>query len=270
MATTASAYLSTYPNNEMSPTDFSLLMDAISLNAKGKLSGVAVTNKNVYVSGNGTLAVAAGWCAVRGRIVRINAGDVDVPLAGSGTQTKYLVLVLNLASESNNAELQVLNSVPSDSAGFNASNGLAYLRLASMTVGTSTINSVSSDGILNLASIIASKTSLVTATSVLPVIKGTFSSQTKSQDNVTININTTSPEYTINIARSGYTAIGIGGFFLANASSSGQGAGSCYFARCYLTKGVGSTTVSYIIRNLNTTKKAKVKVSVIVTYVKNS
>lgn len=270
MATTASAYLSTYPNNEMSPTDFSLLMDAISLNAKGKLSGVAVTNKNVYASGNGTLAVAAGWCVVRGRIVRINAGDVDVSLAGSGTLTKYLVLVLNLASESNNAEFQVLTSVPSDSAGFNASNGLAYLRLASMTVGTSTINSVSSDGVLNLASIIASKTSLITATSALPVIKGAFSSQTKSQDNVTIDINKTSSKNTINITRSGYTAVGICGFYIQNASSSGQNGSSCYFTQCYLTSGVGSTTASYVVRNTHTTKKAKIKVSVIVTYVKNS
>lgn len=270
MANTATAYVSTYPNHEMSPTDFALLMESISLETKGKIAGVSVTNKNIYSGGIGLVSVAAGWCLVRGRIIRIDAGDVEVSLAGSGTQTKYLVLAVNLSSDENTAVFSVETSVPSDSSSFNVSNGVAYLQLASMVVGTSTIQSVTSNAVLNFASLITSKTGLLTSATVKPIIKGQFLAANVSKDNITINGPGTSGNITIDCTKSGYTAIGLAGTSITNASSSGTLASWCHFTKAELSGGAGSKSVAVNITNLHSSKKAKVRAWVKVLYVKDS
>lgn len=269
MATTASAYLSTYPNHETSPTDFCLLIEGLSLNASGKLSGVQVTNKNVYSSGVGVVAVSAGWCVVRGRIIRIEAGDVDVSLASSGTQTKYVYLVVDLSSEENNSYLEVGTSVPSDSSDFNVSNGRAYLKLASMSVTSSAISSVSSVGVLSMSSLITEKTGLLTKKSVVPEIKASFTTATVNKDNVSIKAGKDASG-DIDISKSNLTPIGLSGFFLQAASKNGANVDSVRWTSCYIRTVKSKPYLHYLVHNDHASKAAVVKICASILYAKNT
>lgn len=71
---------------------------------------------------------------------------------------------------------------------------------------------------------------------------------------------------TINVARSGYTAIGVVGAQISNASSSGVNCSWTHLESCWLS---ATTTVTARVNSMAKSNGAKVKVTVQVLYKKN-
>ena len=87
---------------------------------------------------------------------------------------------------------------------------------------------------------------------------------TAVDDNITISANGASNR-TFNCAKTGYTALGVVGFAVANASSSGSNASYAVVRGCFLAS---ATTVTIYIRN-DYNAEAKVKSTAYVLYRKD-
>ena len=85
------------------------------------------------------------------------------------------------------------------------------------------------------------------------------------EDNISIDASGAANK-TFSCAKTGYTAIGVVGFSVANASSSGSNASYAVVRGCFLAS---ATTVTIYIRN-DFNAAAKVKATVYVLYRKNS
>lgn len=86
-----------------------------------------------------------------------------------------------------------------------------------------------------------------------------------SVDNITLAENAYVNQ-NITIEKTGYTPIGIVGFRVTNASSSGSNATFCYVGACFL---INETTARVMTKNANGNNSAKVKIVVWVMYRKN-
>lgn len=135
----ASVQLRVYPAAQMSAQDFALLLEKTTSKTTGVLHGCTVTT-----SATNSVNVTNGWAIIRGRIVRVNAGTVPVTnWPASGTVTRYLVIKVDLANSGAPVTISTnLTSVPSDYDNFNVVNGIAYLTLASITVGVNGVTGV--------------------------------------------------------------------------------------------------------------------------------
>lgn len=136
--------LTVYPRAEMSALDFSMLIQHLMPDYYGILTGCSVSGNSDGL----TIHITEGWCMVAGRLVHIPEGNInDVPLAASGTQTKYIILTVNLANASSPANIEILDTNPSNGnitpAQFNLDNGTAYLYLGHFTASSTSISSVS-------------------------------------------------------------------------------------------------------------------------------
>lgn len=126
-----------YTGAEMTAQDFAILMEKVAPTTSGVLYGCTVSIKN-----SSTLHITTGWCLLKGRVVRIEEGDLTATLPGSGTITRYLVLTVDLANSSAPATVTLEASVGTDTTNFNIQSGQAYLSLGKITMGTSGISSV--------------------------------------------------------------------------------------------------------------------------------
>lgn len=127
-----------YPGAEMTAQDFAVLIEQLTTQDNGVLVGCVVSLKT-----GTTLHVTPGWAVLHGRIVRIEGGDISVPLSTTSNLTKYLVLKVDLENTGVPSTVDIYDSVGIDSADFNTNDrGSAYLELAHFTVGTTAVSGV--------------------------------------------------------------------------------------------------------------------------------
>lgn len=131
------AKIKVYTGTEMTAQDFAMLIEKVTPTKSGILYGCGVTKKN-----STNLHISSGWCIVRGRIVRIDEGDIPVQLPGSGSITRYLVLTVDLANGANPATVTVEASVGTDTTNFNVLSGQAYLSLAKLNISSGAIETI--------------------------------------------------------------------------------------------------------------------------------
>lgn len=132
-----SAELKVYPAAEITAQDFAIMMEHITPDISGVLYGCGVT-----IQDSNTIHVNAGWALVRGRLVKINEGTLDVTLPSSGSGTRYVILTVNLDNNTSPTSVSIMDSVPSDTTNFNVVSGSAYLELASFTVSSTRASSM--------------------------------------------------------------------------------------------------------------------------------
>ena len=136
-----------YPGKRTESKEFALLMEKITTQASGILYGCAVSLQNGV-----TIDVTAGWCVIRGRLIRVDAGSMTVELPQSGTVTYNLVLKIELSNTANPTTTYFTTETPSDSSDFNMSDGNAYLILGTVTASTTEIIEVTSSTLMPDAS----------------------------------------------------------------------------------------------------------------------
>lgn len=228
------AYVTTFQGNSMTPTDFSLALENISLAAKGKLSGVAV-----HLS-SGNVVVDDGWCVVKGRIIRVSHGELE-NIQGSGTQTKYVYLSVDL-STNDPATISVGDSVPTDGDNFNSAGTRAYLQLASLVVDSTGVVSCTNIGQLDMKAHMVQSADLVTTTTAVNVVKNALTVETVMLGTVTVpaGSNKTAEKA---VTKSGYKPLGVVGYTIVKSSSAGgTGAGVSSMNRIYLTDSTQKVT----------------------------
>lgn len=131
--------LTTYPGAYLSEKDFAILIDSLSYPQSGIIFGCGVT-----VSGT-TVTIGDGWISIRGRVIQVTNGTIDVPLVTSGTATSYIVAKLAIyGSDASDGKVSffLADSVAYDTGNFNYSGGNAYLRLATLTITPTGITAV--------------------------------------------------------------------------------------------------------------------------------
>ena len=98
-------------------------------------------------------------------------------------------------------------------------------------------------------------------------VKSTYLvTENKSKDNVTISANS-STDIDVTVTKTGYTAIGIVGITVVNASSGGIRADYCHENRQYLS-GTPTSTARVSLRNHYPNGSSKVKVTFVILYAK--
>lgn len=98
-------------------------------------------------------------------------------------------------------------------------------------------------------------------------VKSTYLvTENKSKDNVTISANS-SKDIDVTVTKTGYTAIGIVGITVVNASSDGIRADYCHESREYLF-GTPVSTARVTLRNHYPNGSSKVKVTFVILYTK--
>ena len=100
-------------------------------------------------------------------------------------------------------------------------------------------------------------------------LKDTYITENKALDNISVSKTTSDGQgyttKTLSVSKSGYTAIGITGHNIANASTNGVGSSYCRLVRVYLSN---STTATMFISN-DGGDAAVIKVTIAVLYKKN-
>ena len=132
-----------YPGQELTPQDFAIMMERISVIRSGILSGCTITFSETEEN---TLNVAEGYVFVRGRLVKVNAGTLDTSSLSSSVTTWYVYARLHL-SEVEGGDLctvYVTDTAASDATSeFNENDsGIAYATLATITVSGKQIKQV--------------------------------------------------------------------------------------------------------------------------------
>ena len=125
-----------FQDASMSDQDFAILAETLTPSYSGILYGCDPTISNAT-----TLHVAQGWVMVRGRLITITEGDMTVSLPTSATETKYLLLTVDLANAATPVTLTLADSIPTDSSNFNETTGIAYLSIATVVIGSGGISS---------------------------------------------------------------------------------------------------------------------------------
>ena len=121
--------LLTYPGHTLTPQDFSIMLERATVIKTGILHGAAVTK-----SSSNVVNVTEGWVAVRGRLVKVEAGTLEFVLPASGSVDYYALVKVNLENTDAPAVVYISNGMPADeSADFNYSDGIAYCPLAKIT-----------------------------------------------------------------------------------------------------------------------------------------
>lgn len=128
-----------YPGTMLKSQDFAILAEKITPTVSGVLYGCTPTIKSSSV-----VHLSAGWVILRGRIIRVEDGDISAILPTSGTSTKYLVVKVDLSNSDSPCTITLEDSVGSDSSNFNVVNGTAYLSLGRLTISSSAVAAIDS------------------------------------------------------------------------------------------------------------------------------
>lgn len=129
--------LTVFTGSEITAQDFAVLIEQITPTKTGIIYGCTSTIKN-----STTIHMSAGWAIVRGRLIRVDDGDISVPLLSSGSATRYLVFKVDLANNDTPVVYSIVDTVPSDSSDFNPRLGVAYMQLASFTVSNRAVTNL--------------------------------------------------------------------------------------------------------------------------------
>ena len=122
--------LLTFPGQNFTPQDFSVMLDRVSIIKTGIIRGCRVA---IAEGTTNTLNVSEGWVAVRGRLVKIQNGAVSFQLPATGSATYYLLVKIDLANTALPASVYITDTLPDDETDdFNVSNGVAYCTLATV------------------------------------------------------------------------------------------------------------------------------------------
>lgn len=131
-----------YPGQELTPQDFAIMMERISVIRSGIISGCEVSFDENEPS---ILNVKEGYVFIRGRLVRINIGTLDTSTLSTTAESWFVYARLHLDNAQPEIEdlctVFVTDSVPTDATeSFNESNtGIAYATLATIKVSDKTI-----------------------------------------------------------------------------------------------------------------------------------
>lgn len=132
--------LVTYNAKTVTPQDDALVYDA-ALKKSGIIYGAAVTIKNAT-----QLHITSGHGVIAGRKFTIEAQDISVTLAGSGTLKGRLYVHLELSNSSTPIKFmtQVAASLsdPVQNADVNITDGIYEFNLCTFTVGTTAISAL--------------------------------------------------------------------------------------------------------------------------------
>lgn len=135
-----SIQLVTYNNKTVTPQDDALVYNS-ALRKSGMMYGADITIKTAT-----SLHIASGHGVVAGRKFTIDAMDVNVSLAGSGTLKGRLYVHLDLSNTSNPIQIlsQVASSLtdPIQQVDANITNGIYEFNLCEFTVSTSSISNL--------------------------------------------------------------------------------------------------------------------------------
>ena len=132
--------LVTYNAKTVTPQDDALVYDA-ALKKSGIIYGAEVTIKSAT-----QLHISSGHGVIAGRKFTVEAQDINVTLAGSGTLKGRLYIHLDLANTSN--PIQFMTQVaatlsdPVQNADVNIINGIYEFNLCTFTVGTTSISAL--------------------------------------------------------------------------------------------------------------------------------
>lgn len=132
--------LVTYNAKTVTPQDDALVYDA-ALKKSGIIYGAEVTIKSAT-----QLHISSGHGVIAGRKFTVEAQDINVTLAGSGTLKGRLYIHLDLANTSN--PIQFMTQVaatlsdPVQNADVNITNGIYEFNLCTFTVGTTSISAL--------------------------------------------------------------------------------------------------------------------------------
>lgn len=131
--------LLTFPGSHFTPQDFAIMLERVSIVKTGIMYGCKVTQL-----GTNSVSVAEGWVAVRGRLIKIEAGSLTFALPSSGSATYYVLVKVDLANSDSPSTVYIANALPTDeSEDFNFNQyGVAYLNLATITTDPITITQV--------------------------------------------------------------------------------------------------------------------------------
>lgn len=131
--------LLTFPGSHFTPQDFAIMLERVSTIKTGILYGCKVT-----VAGTNSVNVAEGWVAVRGRLAKIEPGNLSFALPSSGSATYYVLVRVDLANADSPSTVYIANALPTDeSEDFNFNQyGIAYLNLATITTDPISITQV--------------------------------------------------------------------------------------------------------------------------------
>lgn len=120
--------LLTFPGQNFTPQDFSIMLDRVSIIKTGIIRGCRVSMAEGTTN---TLNVSEGWVAVRGRLVKIQNGTISFQLPATGSVTYFLLVKVDLANTVAPATVYITDTLPSDETDdFNVTNGVAYCLLA--------------------------------------------------------------------------------------------------------------------------------------------
>ena len=127
-----------YSGKEITAQDFAILTEHITPQSSGVLYGCTVTSTN-----SSTIHVTSGWCVIRGRLIRVEEGDIEITIPSSETSTQFVVICADLSNDTTPCELYISPYVPDDSLDFNISHGQAYLKLAGFVLKPTGISDIS-------------------------------------------------------------------------------------------------------------------------------
>lgn len=128
-----------FPGTMLRSQDFAILAEKITPHTSGILYGCTPTIKSTSI-----IHVTAGWIIIRGRIIRVEDGDLSATLPTSGTSTMYLVVTVDLSNADAPCTIDLASSVGTDSANFNVVSGKAYLSLGKVTIASTGLSSITS------------------------------------------------------------------------------------------------------------------------------
>ena len=131
--------LLTFPGANFTPQDFAIMLERVSIIKTGILNGCRVTSLS-----NNTVSVSEGWAAVRGRVVKVEQGNLSFELPASGSKTYYVILKIDLSNTATPSTIYITDTAPSDEdEDFNyRADGKAYCCLATIITDPLTINQV--------------------------------------------------------------------------------------------------------------------------------
>jgi hypothetical protein len=130
-----------YPGQELTPQDFAIMMERISVIRSGILSGCTITFSETE---SNTLNVAEGYAFVRGRLVKVNAGTLDTSNLSTSATSWFVYVRLHINPDVPPVDICTVyatDTEPTDATEtFNeGGDGIAYATLATIKVSDRSI-----------------------------------------------------------------------------------------------------------------------------------
>jgi hypothetical protein len=149
-----------YPGQELTPQDFAMMMERISVIKSGILSGCEVTfEENESGEKTSILNVGKGYVFVRGRLVSIRNGTLDTSSLSSTAESWFVYARLHIDDAQSSIEdlctVFVTDTAPTDATeSFNEENtGIAYATLATIKVSDKSIKQSTTPYIVSTESV---------------------------------------------------------------------------------------------------------------------